>query len=342
MLKLSFILPCYNVAPYIGRCIESIEQQDIPQAEYEIICVDDCSKDNTVEVIKEYQKQYSNIRLICHTENKTAGGARNTGMDAAKGEYLWFVDPDDAIVPDKSSELYESAHKNDLDILVFNYSQSFDGSKIHEIHQIKDNTRVLSGQDFFLEYFPQRRMAEVVAIWRQLYKRKFCVTKPVRYPEIKSSQDVVFAWTAFLKADRICASPINGYITYRRSTSTTGSVGRYKAINLLSTSIYYTEEISKLLENQPMYEAYRNDLIKDVILSVNDETCKLFSMSLKERNLYMDELRRNSALVDKFHPHMNRRSKVIYNYRLPKWLWNIAIYGYKKYDVIFRKRKYML
>ena len=86
MLKLSFILPCYNVAPYIGRCIESIEHQDIPQSEYEVICVDDCSTDDTVQKIKEYQAKYPNIQLICHTENKTAGGARNTGMDAAKGE----------------------------------------------------------------------------------------------------------------------------------------------------------------------------------------------------------------------------------------------------------------
>jgi glycosyltransferase involved in cell wall biosynthesis len=122
MLKLSFILPCYNVTPYIGRCIESIEHQDIPQSEYEVICVDDCSTDDTVQKIKEYQAKYPNIQLICHEVNKTAGGARNTGIDAAKGEYLWFVDPDDAIVENVLGDLSKQIEKLKVDILFFNYN----------------------------------------------------------------------------------------------------------------------------------------------------------------------------------------------------------------------------
>lgn len=338
MIKLSFILPCYNVSPYVGRCIESIEAQDIPQTEYEVICIDDCSKDNTVEMIKEYQKRYSNIRLICHTENKTAGGARNTGIEDARGEYIWFVDPDDAIVPDKSVKLYEYAHKNDLDILVFNYSVSHDGNSVYEIEQLKEETEILKGQDFFLEYFPQRRMAEVVSLGRQLYKRYFCVKYGIRYPEIKSSQDVVFEWTAFLKADRMGAMPITGFITYRRPTSTTGSIGMYKAINLISASILYSNKIKELIDTLPMYEQYKEDLWHEIKLSVNDEARKILRMQYTERNLFLDQMRKHNDLVDKFIPLMNRRNRILYNYHLPRVIWNMMVVLYRNYDKIFRRR----
>lgn len=333
MLKLSFILPCYNVAPYIGRCIESIEHQDIPQEEYEVICVDDCSKDNTVEVIKEYQKQYPNIRLICHTENKTAGGARNTGMDAAKGEYLWFVDPDDAIIPEQSIEMYDYAIKHDTDILIFNYTG------VTSLYRICEVTEVLSGQEFFLRYFPQKRMAGVVSVWRQLYKRSFCERKGLRYPEIKSSQDVVFAWMAFLKADKVCALPLEAYQCYGRPQSTTGSVGRYRAINLISASILYSEEIRKLVETQPMHEQYKNDLRWEIELSINDEARKILCMQTKERNLFLDQLRKHADLVDKFTQLMNRRNKILYNYRLPRGIWNMMVVFYRNYDKILRRSK---
>ena len=118
-ILISYILPCYNVAPYVARCLESIERQDIPQDEFEVICVDDCSTDQTVETIRFYQQIYSNIFLFCHTENRTAGGARNTGIKHAKGEYLWFVDPDDAITADVVGELYSIIYTHNLDALLF-------------------------------------------------------------------------------------------------------------------------------------------------------------------------------------------------------------------------------
>lgn len=340
MIKLSFILPCYNVAPYVGRCIESIEAQDISQAEYEVICVDDCSKDNTVEVIKEYQKQYPNIRLICHTENKTAGGARNTGMDAAKGEYLWFVDPDDAIVEKILGTLWQQIEEKEVDILFFNYNYIGEDNVAHPVLQFDGNQKVMRGQDFFMTYCKRKRLAEVPSIWREVFRAKFLKENDIRYPEIKSSQDVVFAWHSYLLALKITAISTTAYNHMRRAASTTGSKGTYKAINLISTSIYYTEEIWQILNTIPMHEQYKKDLQHDIEISVNDETQKLFRMSISERNLYFDELINNSELVDKFRPYMNRRSKILYNYNLPRWVWNTAIILYKKYDEMFRRKEY--
>lgn len=328
-------MPCYNVAPYIGRCIESIETQDIPQAEYEVICVDDCSTDNTVDVIKEYQKQYPNIQLRCHTENKTAGGARNTGMDAAKGEYLWFIDPDDAIVPEEAETLYGYAHKNNLDILVFNYKRVENNNDVHEYKQIPDYTKICDGQKFFIQYFPQRRIAEVTSICRQLYRRSFCQDKGIRYPEIKAAQDVVFAWTAFLKAEKLAAAPNYGYICYRRATSTTGTKGRLAARAIISQSILFAYEIYELLrENEVIEPLIRQDLNKAIDYAVNIDSRNILYSPRNEQRAFYKLMQQNKEKIDVLQSYMNRKTIRIFAYNLPYSLWQCQIWVYRIVNTI--------
>ena len=93
MQKLSIVIPVYNTAIYLKECLESIINQTY--SEIEIICVDDCSPDNSAEIIKEYAAKDSRIKYIKHTENKFQGGARNTGINAAEGSYITFVDSDE-------------------------------------------------------------------------------------------------------------------------------------------------------------------------------------------------------------------------------------------------------
>ena len=338
MLKLSFILPCYNVAPYIGRCIESIEHQDIPQSEYEVICVDDCSTDDTVQKIKEYQAKYPNIQLICHEVNKTAGGARNTGMDAAKGEYLWFVDPDDAIVENVLCDLSRQIERLKVDILFFNYNYIDEEDKAHAVRQFNGEYDMLNGQEFFLTYCNKRRLAEVTSIWREVFSAKFIKENNIRYPEIKSSQDVVFAWHSYLVAQKVTAISTIAYNHMRRAVSTTGSKGKYKAINLISASILYSSKIKELIDTLPMYEQYKEDLWREIKLSVNDEARKILLMEPKERNSFYNQLQKHIKQVHEFFPLMNRRNKILYNYSLPRVIWNMMVVFYRNYDKIFRRR----
>lgn len=122
MLRLSFIVPVYGVEQYIKECIRSLYAQDIPQEEYEVICVDDCSPDGSREIVERLQKEYPTLRLLVHTENKRQGGARNTAMQIAKGQYIWFVDSDDYIKTNCLKGLLEQAEKEDLDILDFDFA----------------------------------------------------------------------------------------------------------------------------------------------------------------------------------------------------------------------------
>lgn len=328
MIKLSFILPCYNVAPYVGRCIESIEHQDIPGEEYEVICVDDCSKDNTADVIREYQKHYPNVRLICHEVNKTAGGARNTGMDAAIGEYLWFVDPDDAIVENVLGDLTKEIERLKVDILFFNYNYIDEEGKAHAVQQFKGEYDMLSGQEFFLTYCKKKRLAEITSIWHEVFSATYLRTKNIRYPEIKSSQDVVFAWHAYLEAQKVTAIEMIAYNHIRRSSSTTGSRGKYKAINVISASILYTCEILKLLQIKPLDKQFERDVIFEVQDSINNDSRKLLKMSCSEMRLFYGELQNYRNKIDSVRQYMNRKTKMIFNYHMPYPIWQMVIWGY--------------
>lgn len=327
MLKLSFILPCYNVAPYVGRCIVSIEHQDIPQTEYEVICIDDCSKDNTVEVIKEYQKRYSNIRLICHTENKTAGGARNTGIEVAKGEYIWFVDPDDSIQQNVLSKLLGKAEKQDLELLLFNFSQvNEDGSEWSSgVHKSQDDLQ--TGVDYVITQCAPRYLYNMASHTCCIYKRDFLERNHIRYPEIRSSQDVIFIWKATLLAQRVSALEDRFYMIFRRPDSTTGSRGKLHADKVISASLLYVHEVGKLL-NLCDNAIIDKNLRHEMSLSFNDDSRKVLYMSRKEQKLFYREICKYSDLVEQYKENMNRKTKVIFNYRLPYPIWQIMMWIY--------------
>ena len=320
-------MPCYNVALYFGRCIESIETQDIPQAEYEVICVDDCSKDNTVEVIKEYQKQYPNIRLICHAENKNAGGARNTALDAAEGEYVWCVDPDDSIETNVLGKLINMSEVQDLDILLFNYiltSESGEESRSGVHKTIGD---IQTGIDYTLTQCAPRYLYDMAAHTCCLYKRAFLEEHQIRYPEIRSSQDVVFVWKAELLAQRVNAVSDSCYNIIRRAESTTGSKGRLHANAVISASLLYVAEIDKLrsLTNNQYIE---QNLLKEMQLSINDDSRKVMKMNRHEQRLFYQAICTHAPMINKYSELMNRKTKVIFNYHLPYLVWQMVIRMY--------------
>ncbi|CCY09916.1 MULTISPECIES: glycosyltransferase family 2 protein [environmental samples] len=115
---LSIIIPAYNVAPYIGKCLDSCLNQDIPHEHYEIIVVDDGSKDDTALVVKQYCNEYPNISYH-YQENAGQGVARNVGLSYATGEYIWFVDSDDWIRENCINSLLDYVRKLQLDICLF-------------------------------------------------------------------------------------------------------------------------------------------------------------------------------------------------------------------------------
>ena len=116
--KVSVIVPVYNVAPYLARCLDSLVGQTLK--DIEIICVDDKSTDNSLDVLHEYAAKDARITVIALSENSGVAVARNAGLDVACGEYIGFVDSDDYVDSDFYEKLYDIAVESETDIVKAN------------------------------------------------------------------------------------------------------------------------------------------------------------------------------------------------------------------------------
>ena len=117
-MKLSIIVPIYNVAPYLRECVDRVLAQDI--TDYEIILVDDGSPDECPQICDGYAEKYDNIRVV-HKENAGLSAARNSGIKVATGDYIMFVDSDDYLQPNSLGALMEQVKRDNLDVLRFRY-----------------------------------------------------------------------------------------------------------------------------------------------------------------------------------------------------------------------------
>ena len=162
MIKTSIVIPVYNTAPYLKECIDSVLNQT--QKEIEVIAVDDGSTDNSLEILHELQKKHPQLTVI-HQENLGVGGARNTGMALAVGEYIYFLDSDDYIAENALEICYACASENNLDVVLFDsvtfWEDPLDSHKRvrvshnpydrHEI--ITEREEVFSGVSFLEKYY---------------------------------------------------------------------------------------------------------------------------------------------------------------------------------------------
>ena len=119
---ISIIIPVYNVEKFIRQCLDSILSQSYKN--YEVILIDDKSKDSSLDIIREYETKYSNFFVIENKKNSGPGASRNKGIDKAKGEYIMFIDSDDYIEPNTLEDAFNAAKKYDADVVRYDFSRS--------------------------------------------------------------------------------------------------------------------------------------------------------------------------------------------------------------------------
>ncbi|MCH5327991.1 MAG: glycosyltransferase [Coprobacter sp.] len=210
MKKLSIIIPVYNVEKYVGRCLDSCLTQGLSSDDYEIIVVNDGSPDNAVAVVEKYRRHHSHIRLV----NRVNGGlsaARNTGLDEAEGEYVWFVDSDDRIEEHCAGMLVEQARKDRLDVLCFNLKIEYPDGMTKDFYVHCDSNRTIySGQDFISS------VSMPPAAWIALYRRDFLISNNLRFYEGILHEDQEFTPRTYCLAERIAYVDCPLYYYYQR------------------------------------------------------------------------------------------------------------------------------
>lgn len=219
-LRLSIIIPFYNVEQYIAECLDSVYQQDIPEEEYEVICVNDGSPDGSRDIVLEYQKKHSNLVLVEHEVNKKLGAARNTGRAAAKGNYIWNVDSDDKIVPNCLGSIIRICEENELDVLDFGRFRFWEG-KCEEMPNIRSSEKVKSGLDY-LEQLESNELSMMCVVWRRVIRRSFLDENGIFSPEINMGEDVPYSFKVLMSAKRMMVVPDRYYLYRDNPISLTG------------------------------------------------------------------------------------------------------------------------
>ena len=136
----SIVIPVYNKIKYLPECLDSCVKQDFPKAEYEVICVDDCSTDGSSEVLDRYAASYGDVLKIYHLEkNGGVSRARNYGIEKSSGKYVYFLDADDFIDEGALSTVYASASTDPDVIIAGNYSLKKDEFTPEELALKKEN-----------------------------------------------------------------------------------------------------------------------------------------------------------------------------------------------------------
>ena len=170
-MKLSIIVAVYNTAKYLEQCLESVLNQTMPQDDYEVIIVNDCSTDNSMELINEKIKGYSNVRVVDKKLNEATFWSRVDGIVEAKGDYVGFVDSDDWVAPNMYEVMVKKGTDSGADIVecgtIYMYD---DGSS--SMDDVRDE-QIISCKDMIKTY-SERPMQ--VALYLRIFSRKIIDT----------------------------------------------------------------------------------------------------------------------------------------------------------------------
>ena len=200
-------MPIYNAAPYLHPALDTVLDQTL--REIEIICIDDGSTDKSLEIVKEYQKKDSRIRIV--TENNAGpAAARNKGIVRARGRYIAFLDADDFYESTLLEELYNLAEEHSLDIAVadydiFNSKKAMFTPAVDSDYDAIFSTNPITSKNEYPDYILQSTTGYV---WNKLFKREFLSEKGIAFlPELYVFEDVHFVAISLSMAEKIGKVP---------------------------------------------------------------------------------------------------------------------------------------
>ena len=187
--KVSVIVPVYNVEPYLCRCLDSLVNQTLK--DIEIICINDCSPDNSLAILKKYVKRDERVKIINFEKNQGVNAARNSGIKVAKSDYIGFCDPDDYVDLDFYKKLYELAKDKYADITSGNAKFLHFGMKKEVIYY---NYNIQKHKYFFRNFF-----------WTGIYRKSMLKKHLIKFPvdNVINNGDDVFLNHAVIVAKRV-------------------------------------------------------------------------------------------------------------------------------------------
>lgn len=270
--KVSIVVPVYNVEKYLKQCLNSITNQTLK--EIEIICVDDGSSDNSLQILQYFAAQDNRFTILAQ-EHLMAGVARNNGMKLAKGQYLAFLDSDDFFESDMLQIMYQKAVDTNSDIVMCDM-RKYD----NQTHKFSSPTQICTKNfDIIIPLQTQINIFDLCAsnAWTKLFRRQFILDNDLYFQNLKSCNDIGFSFCSAAVANKIALVP-QPLVNYRINTGTQISSNRGKK----DFNIVYAYKFIKdfLLKNK--LEVLLNDLKERIYHNFEDEISRYESDNIEQ------------------------------------------------------------
>ena len=305
-MKLSIIVPIYNVAPYLRKCVDSLLTQDI--LDYEIILVDDGSPDECPRICDAYAEKHSNVHVI-HQENAGLSAARNTGVAKAQGDYIWFVDSDDYVEPNVLGVLMEQIERDKLDVLRFRYQNVRESGEVFAPYKDMTNYNDYSSVPTDGLSFLNERMGN------QCYAVLFILHREIALQE-QFTPKIYFEdteWTPrmMLRAKRVASSELMVYnYLWREGSITLSQKDVQKQCKQLKDKIDLLRKLDDW-GNQVVDRRWFDGMISGLMVNIVGIIASTFYADRKE---YVQQIKAMHLLpLSTYHiaPHAQRKVKLI-------------------------------
>ena len=281
-MKISIVIPVYNVEPYIEDCLKSVAAQTY-NGDIECIIVNDCTPDGSCAIIKKFIKEYNGgieFKLLHHAKNRGLSAARNTGIDAATGEYIYFLDSDDEITPDCIELLTEPLKQKKYDFVIGNYDTIGSNIKFPPLllkhGALPDNDNIRN--TFFTEQW-------YMMAWNKLCKLEFLRKEKLYFKEGLLNEDNLWSFQLACTAQSMFVTKKETYRYKVRETSIMGRINSKKTALAFAT---ITQEAYTWSKNRDLL--FKKDILAQILYYRSIVLRNIFEPSLnKERkNLYLE------------------------------------------------------
>lgn len=259
---LSLVIPVYNVENYLHQCLDSIFSQTFK--DFEVICVDDGSTDNSLKILRNYAKNDKRLSIICQS-NLGAGVARNRGMEKAKGQYIVFLDSDDFFELTFFEKMIGQAINTNADIVICNRFQYDNKTKKTELCFFPFSTssmkNVFSIEDIPCHIFNWFRSET----WNKLFRLDFIRNEALCFQPLRSANDLFFIFSMLAKAKRI--SLVDENLVYWR-TNRENSLTFNRTKKYSDDFFYAWKALKEFLEKESLFEKLRQSYVNAASASI--------------------------------------------------------------------------
>lgn len=315
-MKISIIIPVYNVEKYLRECLDSVLNQTL--TDIEIICINDGSTDNSLQILEEYAAKDERIKII-NQENKGLACARNTGINNATGKYIFFLDSDDYLLPNVISELYDNAQNFDVDILM-SKCKAFadnDSANAYTFKRVSELNKYLDYKEAFNVQVTKENFINVINNYPcvscgSLYKLDFLNKNNIRFIDKKVIHEdngfflKTFAMkpkVSFLNIDSIMYRIRSKSISYESQKNENRNMQNEQCKIIIEDAIQYIKEYSKSdskkiiaeIKISNPYNTYFNIVIKGIytyIWGKNNKRIKILGFPI-----YREKIRNKKRII---------------------------------------------